>query len=97
MKAEGSIYLVLHLILSREDTDVQLYPMMLSLKQLKPQSLLPMIQNRPASKFSPPVHRPGKRRQTIYQAHIGFKEIVFHLAIDARGIVYKQQIKCESK
>lgn len=34
----------------RQDADVPLYPMMLTLKLLKPRSLLPMIKSRPLSK-----------------------------------------------
>lgn len=33
----------------REDADVPLYPVMLTLRLLKPRSLLPMIQSRPLS------------------------------------------------
>lgn len=46
MKAEGSIYLVLAVMLHIENPDVLFYPIMFSLKWLKPQSLLPMIKNR---------------------------------------------------
>ena len=54
-----------------QNTDVQLYPMMLTLKQLKPKSLLPMIKNRPLSVLTSDLFvTPGKKkkRQTIYQA-----------------------------
>lgn len=47
MSVESFVPSVIHY---REDADVLLYPMVLTLKLLKPRSLLPMIKSRPLMK-----------------------------------------------
>lgn len=68
----------------REDADVPLYPVMLTLKLLKPRSLLPMIKSRPLTKTNKQSslwicsepERPGSKPDKTRRIS-GFKEIVF--------------------
>lgn len=81
MSVESFVPSVIHY---REDADVPLYPMMLTLKLLKPRNLLPMIKSRPFTKkvhfgfaWNPTIPGINSAKQGRYQAENGLNEIVF--------------------